>query len=64
MVRIVAVAAGLTELVVVVSAIAPAEVKTVDIMASEVVPWDVVDDADVGSSVITTVVGGTEVGVD
>ena len=56
---------GLVKLVVVASAIDPAALKTVDVLASEVVlPWDVVDETDVGSRLLTLVVGGTKVGVD
>ena len=56
---------GITELVVVASAIGPAVVKTVVVIASEaVLPYVVDGVADVERSVITVVVGGTEVLVD
>ena len=56
---------GLTELVVVASAVGPAVVKPVVVIASEaVLPWVVDDVADGERSALTTVVGGTEVLVD
>ena len=56
---------GLTDRVVVASAIGPAVVETIGVMASKLVlPADVVDVANIDSSVLATVVGGAEVHVD
>ena len=56
---------GLTDCVVVASAIGPAVVETIDVMASKLVlPADVVDMANINSSVLATIVGGAEVHVD